>query len=214
MDNIVVKHAIPARRVTGLIAAALLVTACGRDDPEPATEMDAEPVTNAAPSVPVPPSSAPEYPQQAYWGDTHVHTGWSADAGMDGAVTSPEDAYRLARGEEVKSNSGQDVKLDRPFDWFVMTDHSDAMGTINEVVAGNPEMIANPTLKRWSDALKKGGESAGRQERTGRDAVPGKTAEELMDPKWMVSASQKTSRPRKSTTGPASSPRSSPTSGR
>ena len=39
------------------------------------------------------------YPERAYWGDSHVHTGWSADAGMDGAITTPEDAYRFALGE-------------------------------------------------------------------------------------------------------------------
>lgn len=54
------------------------------------------------------------YPETAYFGDTHVHTGWSADAGQDGAVTSPEDAFRLASGEEVTSNTGQKVKLNRP----------------------------------------------------------------------------------------------------
>ncbi len=194
MDNIVVKHAIPARRVTGLIAAALLVTACGRDDPEPATEMDAEPVTNAAPSVPVPPSSAPEYPQQAYWGDTHVHTGWSADAGLDGAITGPEDAYRLALGEKIKSNSGLDVQLHRPFDWFLVSDHSDGMGTINEIVAGNPEMMASETLKRWSEALRSGDEkrSAAAKSELIVMQSEGRLPKELMDPKWMVSAWEKT----------------------
>ena len=76
------------------------------------------------------------YPERAFWGDTHVHTGWSADAGMDGAITTPEDAYRFALGQEVTSNSGLKAKLARPFDWFLVSDHSDGMGTINEIVAG------------------------------------------------------------------------------
>jgi isopentenyl diphosphate isomerase/L-lactate dehydrogenase-like FMN-dependent dehydrogenase len=79
-----------------------------------------------------------QFPQNAYFGDTHVHTGWSADAGLDGAVKSPEDAYRFAKGEEVKSNTGLKAKLHRSYDWFMVTDHSDAMGVVNEIVAGNP----------------------------------------------------------------------------
>ncbi len=53
-------------------------------------------------------------PSRAYFGDTHVHTGWSADAGMDGAITTPEDAFRFARGETVKSNTGRSARLARP----------------------------------------------------------------------------------------------------
>jgi Protein of unknown function (DUF3604) len=31
---------------------------------------------------------------------THVHTGWSADAGAFGATLGPEEAFRFARGKE------------------------------------------------------------------------------------------------------------------
>ena len=61
----------------------------------------------------------------------------------------PRTPSGLARGEEVKSNTGQMAKLRRPLDWMVITDHSDGMGTINEIRAGNPEMMADPTIKRW-----------------------------------------------------------------
>ena len=40
-------------------------------------------------------------PTRVYWGDEHIHTGWSADAGGFGCTLSPEDALRFARGEEV-----------------------------------------------------------------------------------------------------------------
>ena len=55
-------------------------------------------------------ASGDEYPTDAYFGDTHVHTGWSADAGFDGAVKTPVEAYRLASGEEVIANSNIKVK--------------------------------------------------------------------------------------------------------
>ena len=48
-----------------------------------------------------------KYPERVLWGDEHVHTGWSMDAGVAGATLTPEDAVRFARGEQVKSNSGQ-----------------------------------------------------------------------------------------------------------
>ena len=44
------------------------------------------------------------YPSHVYWGDQHVHTAWSADAGMSGATLTPRDALRFARGEEVISS--------------------------------------------------------------------------------------------------------------
>lgn len=135
------------------------------------------------------------YPERAYWGDSHVHTGWSADAGMDGAITTPEDAYRFALGEEVASNSGLKAKLSRPFDWFLVSDHSDGMGTINELIAGNPEMIgSSDVLKRWSEALSSGDEermAAAKSELVVMQSEE-RLPEQVMDPKWMVSAWEKT----------------------
>jgi hypothetical protein len=134
------------------------------------------------------------FPERAYFGDTHVHTGWSADAGMDGAVTSPEDAFRFARGDEVTSNTGQKARLRRPMDWMVITDHSDGMGTINEIQAGNPEMISDPFLKRMYEAMKGGDEDQNRAvmlELIDRQSN-GKLPKQVMDPKWMVNAWKKT----------------------
>lgn len=78
------------------------------------------------------PYAGKPYPVRPYFGDEHVHTAWSADAGMSGATLTPEDAVRFARGEEVTSTSGQPVKLARPLDWVAVTDHSDGMGVISE----------------------------------------------------------------------------------
>jgi len=96
------------------------------------------------------------YARQVYWGDTHLHTGWSVDAGAFGATLSPEEAIRFARGEEVVSSTGQPVRLSRPLDFVVVTDHSDGMGTIQEIRAGNPELMKDPTIKRWHDMILKG----------------------------------------------------------
>ena len=81
-------------------------------------------------------------PKKLLWGDTHQHSGWSGDAGAFGAKLSPEDAVRFARGEEIVSSSGQAARLDRPLDFIVIADHSDGMGLIQEMRAGNPAEAA------------------------------------------------------------------------
>ncbi|MGB6427505.1 MAG: DUF3604 domain-containing protein, partial [Methyloceanibacter sp.] len=84
------------------------------------------------------------FPTEVYFGDTHVHTGLSPDAGGSGTTLMPRDAYRFARGEQVVSNSGQPVKLARPYDFFMITDHSDAMGAITDIIDGAPNILADP----------------------------------------------------------------------
>src|SRR5262245_49157947 len=57
------------------------------------------------------PYAGKHFPERPLFGDEHVHTGWSVDAGMSGATLSPADAVRFARGEEVTSTSGQPIRL-------------------------------------------------------------------------------------------------------
>ena len=78
------------------------------------------------------------FPSNVYWGDTHLHTGLSLDAGLFGNILGHADAYRLARGEEIKSSTGLPVKLSRPLDWLVITDHSDLMGIASDIQKGVP----------------------------------------------------------------------------
>jgi Protein of unknown function (DUF3604) len=108
------------------------------------------------------PYAGKHYPERPYFGDEHVHTGWSVDAGMSGATLTPVEATRFARGEEVVSTSGQPVRLSRPLDWVAITDHSDGMGTIAGIRDANPEMMRDPTLKRWHDMMAKGAAEAGK----------------------------------------------------
>jgi len=98
------------------------------------------------------------FPTNVYWGDTHVHTGMSMDAGAFGAKLLPEDAHRFARGEELTSSTGQRVKLSRPLDFLVVADHSDNMGFFPRLVAGDPKMLADPTGRRWYDMVQTGGQ--------------------------------------------------------
>ena len=105
------------------------------------------------------------YAQRAYastplWGDTHLHTGLSVDAGLFGARLGLEEAYQFARGEEVVSSTGQPVKLSRPLDWLVIADHSDAMGFFQDLAAGEPGILEFEEGQRWYDGLQQGGDAA------------------------------------------------------
>ena len=102
------------------------------------------------------------FPSRVYWGDTHLHTGLSLDAGLFGNILSPEDAYRFARGEEVKSSTGLPVKLGRPLDWLVVTDHTDMMGIAPDIQRGTPNILAVPKGKEWHEGFTEGGEAAGK----------------------------------------------------
>src|SRR4051812_37529837 len=81
---------------------------------------------------PAKPSYSPyagrNFPTRPFFGDTHLHTSLSVDAGAFGARLGPVEAYRFAKGEEIVSSTGQPVKLSRPLDFLVVADHSDAMG--------------------------------------------------------------------------------------
>ncbi|MFT4769786.1 MAG: hypothetical protein ACI8RN_002940 [Glaciecola sp.] len=110
--------------------------------------------TSYSPNVDVAPD------RQVYFGDTHVHTGLSADAGGSGTRLMPEDAYRFARGEQVLSNTGQPVKLRRPYDFFMITDHSDGMGLISDLLEGTPNVMADPKGKRYHEDFNAGGQQA------------------------------------------------------
>ncbi|WP_224489224.1 DUF3604 domain-containing protein [Robertkochia flava] len=173
-------------RITTFLLALILIISCK-------TETKNEDTTDtAADSTAVDIAVNPL--KEAYFGDTHVHTGWSFDAGLDGATLTPEDAYRYAMGEEVTSNSGIKTRIKKPYDWFLISDHSDGMGTINEVIDGNPEMMESDILKGWNEAFASGEESAAAAAKSEVINLQsnGQLPEQVMDPKWMKTAWNKT----------------------
>ncbi len=105
------------------------------------------------------PYAGRNFPTRVFWGETHLHTGMSMDAGAFGATLKPMDAYRFATGEEVTSSTGQQVKLSRPLDFLVVADHSDNMGFFPRLAGGEPAMLADPTGRRWYDMVQEGGQS-------------------------------------------------------
>ena len=105
---------------------------------------------------PYSPYAGRNYPTRPFFGDTHLHTSFSMDAGAFGARLGPREAYQFARGEQVTSSTGQPVKLSRPLDFLVVADHSDNMGFFPDLFAGKPEMLADPTGRKWYDMIQSG----------------------------------------------------------
>lgn len=94
-----------------------------------------------------------EFPNQVLFGDTHLHTAYSADAGLVGATTTPDDAYRFAKGETVISSNGLRARLKRPLDWLVVTDHAENLGLPIALEEGNPVLQENEWGRNISETF-------------------------------------------------------------
>ncbi len=116
---------------------------------------------NAATKRSYSPYAGSEQPRNVYWGDTHLHTTYSADAGLVGnSKLGPDEAYRFARGEEVEAHNGMMAKLNRPLDFLVVSDHAGYLGLIPNIRDSNPELLKNEWGKKWHDMFKAGQDEA------------------------------------------------------
>ncbi len=136
----------------GVLALALPANASEMAPPQNPEEVLSDAYTGKSYS----PYAGRNFSSRPLWGDTHLHTAFSFDAGAFGVRLLPPDAYRFARGEEVVSSTGIPVKLSRPLDWLVVTDHSDNMGFFTDLIEGAPHLLADPTAKDWYDRIKAG----------------------------------------------------------
>jgi len=101
------------------------------------------------------PYAGRDFPNQVYWGDTHLHTSVSVDAGTMNRI-GQEGAFRFARGEEVTTTHGLRVKLSRPLDFLVLTDHAEMYGLMPQLLSGDPDILATEKGRRWYDMLMSG----------------------------------------------------------
>jgi hypothetical protein len=95
-------------------------------------------------------------PLMPLWGDTHLHTDISMDAGAFGNRLGLDEAYRFARGEQVVSSNGTPVRLSRPLDYLVIADHSDNMGFFPDLRAGAAHILNDPVGKDWYNRIQAG----------------------------------------------------------
>jgi hypothetical protein len=146
-------------RFTVLVAAmvgclALAAYAAVQSDVGQADEATLQKVYPAKPLYS--PYAGRNFPTRPLFGDTHLHTSFSMDAGAFGCRLGPRDAYRFARGEEVTSSTGQPVKLSRPLDFLVVADHSDGFGFFPTLMAGDPVLLSTPQGRKWYDLIQSG----------------------------------------------------------
>ena len=77
------------------------------------------------------------------FGDLHVHTTYSFDAYIFGTLATPDDAYEFAKGKSIKHPAGFDVSLDRPLDFYGVTDHGTFLGHVEEAATpGTPYYLS------------------------------------------------------------------------
>src|SRR6185436_20142703 len=105
---------------------------------------------------PYSPYAGRNFPTRPLFGDTHLHTSFSMDAGAFGARLGPRDAYRFAKGDEITASSGQRAKLSRPLDFLVVSDHSDGFGFFPLLMSGDPGLLATPQGRKWYDEIQSG----------------------------------------------------------
>ena len=92
------------RALCGLLPiAGLLLTAFASAQDAPPSK---ESLRELYPGKPYSPHADKNFSAWPLWGDTHVHTSYSMDAGAFGARLDMNDACRFARGEEVVSSTG------------------------------------------------------------------------------------------------------------
>ena len=113
------------------------------------------PATIVGQSVGYSPYPEANFPNQVFFGDTHLHTSYSADAGMIGNTLGPDEAYRFAKGEVVTSSTGVRARLARPLDFLVVADHAENLGLAPLLRANDPALLATEfgrSLKERMDA--------------------------------------------------------------
>ena len=141
------------RTALGLLALAPLAVA-QEMTPDPETLSDAFPAPSYSPYA------VGQLPMRPLWGDSHLHTSTSFDAGAFGNRLDARAAYRFAKGEEVISSTGTRARLSRPLDWLVVADHSDNMGLFDMLYAGDRSILADAEGRRIYEMIQAGGETA------------------------------------------------------
>ena len=103
------------------------------------------------------PHADERFPRRVLWGDTHLHSNLSLDANMSGnRGLTPADAYRFASGEVVTANNGMQIKLRRPLDFLLVSDHAEYLGVMAGLNSKDTLLLENETARRWEAALSAG----------------------------------------------------------
>jgi len=87
--------------------------------------------------------------RDAYFGNFHVHTSFSFDGYTNGCITTPDDAYRWAKGEAIPGGGGGgDLKIKTPLDWYMVSDHAEYLGVFRKMEDPTSKVSKLPIAKR------------------------------------------------------------------
>ena len=148
VNTIIVKF---GRYALGTASLLVLVTVAGAQDQLPTKGA----VTTQLSSTQYSPYAGRNFPTQVFWGDTHLHTQVSVDAGTMTRL-SQDEAFRFARGEQVTTTHGLEAKLSRPLDFVVISDHAEMYGLMPQLLAGDQEILSTEYGSRWYKNLTAG----------------------------------------------------------
>jgi hypothetical protein len=123
------RHAVALSAVSSL--ALCLASASAQNNPAVDSTGTAAPVMVAQAGTAPAAARPPNPDRDAYFGETHIHTSWSADAWLFGNhLTDPADAYKYFKGEPIKHPLGYEIRIETPLDFAGVTDHSEYVGVI------------------------------------------------------------------------------------
>jgi hypothetical protein len=132
-----------------VLISALAATVVGCSD-DSVTSGKAAPgsAAQAVSELSVPGRVRPGRERIAYFGDLHVHTTYSMDAFQFGTLATPDDAYRYAQGKAIKHPGGFDMQLDRPLDFYAVTDHGFYLGVPRAGADTSTEISKFPVMEQ------------------------------------------------------------------
>jgi hypothetical protein len=85
--------------------------------------------------------------RKAYFGDLHVHTGWSNDSFNVGVRSTPQDAYLFAKGEAIRHSEGFKIKIRKPLDFMGVTEHAEYQGIMQRLLDPKHPLYNHPIAK-------------------------------------------------------------------
>jgi hypothetical protein len=99
-------------------------------------------------------TQAPQQERRLYYGDLHLHTGYSFDAYLTGTRTVPDDAYRFALGETVTIAGVAYKRTSAPLDFLAVTDHAEWMNVPDAWQSPDSPPFLNELYRKFSTAMK------------------------------------------------------------
>ncbi len=131
--------------VTGL--GLVLLAGCGQSDDSASVASTQKPSEETTFAV----ASSANPLRNAYFGDLHIHTTNSSDAYRVGVRTTPDDAYRYAKGEAVSHPLGYPMRLrGGALDFYGVTDHAENMGLGAAYVDPDSSLSKHPVVVQYT----------------------------------------------------------------